>query len=177
MIYVTHDQVEAMTLADRIVVLNGGRVEQIGTPLELYHHPRNLFVAGFIGSPKMNFVTARVTNCDGSKVTIDIDGRSVIVNVSEATNLQPGISVTLGLRPEDLKDADPGEAAIEGEVVAVEHLGSESYIHLAYGGAEPLVFKSTGDTAIKPGQRVSVAVPATACYLFDAQGTAIPRTD
>jgi multiple sugar transport system ATP-binding protein len=176
MIYVTHDQVEAMTLADRIVVLNEGKVEQVGAPLELYHHPRNLFVAGFIGSPKMNFLAATVTACDADLVTLDLgSGRPVIAAVAETTALHPGAKVTLGLRPEHLTDTSLGDGQLEGEVIALEHLGSETYVHLACGNDEPLTIKSAADTAIEMGQRVSVAVPPHACYLFDETGTALPR--
>ena len=178
MIYVTHDQVEAMTLADRIVVLNAGTVEQIGSPLELYRHPRNLFVAGFIGSPKMNFVAVTVTACDAGQVTLDLGTRRpVIAAVAETTRLRPGAKLTLGLRPEHLTATSADAAQIDGEVIALEHLGSESYVHLACGNGEPLVLKSAGDTAIEVGQRVSVAVPPHACYLFDETGTALLRPD
>jgi len=174
MIYVTHDQVEAMTLADRIVVLNEGRVEQVGAPLELYHHPRNLFVAGFIGSPKMNFLSATVAACDANQATLDLGtGKTIIASVADTKGLQPGAKVTLGLRPEHLMESASNEGQLEGEVIALEHLGSESYVHLACGNGEPLVIKSAGDTAIKVGQRVSVAVPPQACYLFDESGMAI----
>jgi multiple sugar transport system ATP-binding protein len=175
MIYVTHDQVEAMTLADRIVVLNEGRIEQIGAPLELYHHPRNLFVAGFIGSPKMNFLAATVTACDAKQVTLDLgSGRPVIAAVADTSGLQLGAKVTLGLRPEHLTDTS-GEGQLQGEVIVLEHLGSETYAYLACGNAEPLVIKSAADSAIKVGQRVSAAVPPHACYLFDESGVALAR--
>jgi multiple sugar transport system ATP-binding protein len=173
MIYVTHDQVEAMTLADRIVVLNEGRVEQIGAPLELYHHPCNLFVAGFIGSPKMNFLPATVTAVDAKQVTLDLgNGKPVIATVADTTGLKPGAKVTLGLRPEHLTDTS-GEGQLEGEVIALEHLGSETYVHLACGNGQSLVIKSAGKTAIKEGQKVSVAVPPQACYLFGENRIAI----
>jgi len=175
MIYVTHDQVEAMTLADRIVVLNEGRVEQIGAPLELYYHPRNLFVAGFIGSPKMNFLPATATACNANQVTLDLGtGRPVIASVADTAGIHPGAKVTLGLRPEHLTDTS-AEGQLEGEVIALEHLGSETYAYLTCGNNEPLVIKSSADTAIKVGLRVSVAVPPHACYLFDESGTALPR--
>ena len=178
MIYVTHDQVEAMTLADRIVVLNAGTVEQIGSPLELYRHPRNLFVAGFIGSPKMNFLAVTVTACDAGQVTLDLGTRRpVVAVVADTTRLRPGAKLTLGLRPEHLTATSADAAQIDGEVIALEHLGSESYVHLACGNGEPLVLKSAGDTAIEVGQRVSVAVPPHACYLFDETGTALLRPD
>lgn len=193
MIYVTHDQVEAMTLADRIVVLNAGAVEQIGAPLELYQRPRNLFVAGFIGSPKMNFITATVTASNSNQLSLDIGaGRQIKIALANAQNLpadlQTGSRITLGLRPEHLSHSTPENstgdtksegAQIEGAVVAVEHLGSEAYIHLDIGtgsdAAEPLVFKSTGDTSLQVGQRAAVTIPPQACYLFDEAGMALPQ--
>lgn len=177
MIYVTHDQVEAMTLADRIVVLNAGSVEQIGAPLELYRHPRNLFVAGFIGSPKMNFMAVTVTACDPGQVTLDLGTRRPVVAAVTDPRLRPGAKLTLGLRPEHLNATSADAAQIDGEVIALEHLGSESYVHLACGKAETLVLKSVGDTAFEVGQRVSVAVPPHACYLFDETGVALLRPD
>jgi multiple sugar transport system ATP-binding protein len=178
MIYVTHDQVEAMTLADRIVVLNAGRVEQIGTPLELYHHPRNLFVAGFIGSPKMNFLPATVSACDAKQVTLDLGtGKTIITSAADTKGIQSGAKVTLGLRPEHLMDTTSTEGQLEGEVIALEHLGSETYVYLDYGNDKPLVIKSGGNTAIKVGQRVSLAVAPQACYLFDEAGMALQRPD
>ncbi|HKB59884.1 MAG TPA: sn-glycerol-3-phosphate ABC transporter ATP-binding protein UgpC [Gallionellaceae bacterium] len=186
MIYVTHDQVEAMTLADRIVVLNGGAVEQIGAPLELYHRPRNLFVAGFIGSPKMNFLPVTVIASDAGRVTLACDmgkagmgqgGTNCTITAAAAggANLQPGARLTLGLRPEHLTDSTAGE--LQGEVIALEHLGAETYVHLSCGHAQPLVIKSAADTGIKVGQRVCVAVPPQACYLFDESGVALARAD
>ncbi len=182
MIYVTHDQVEAMTLADRIVVLNAGAVEQIGAPLELYHHPRNLFVAGFIGSPRMNFLAGTVTACDATRVTLDLGTRRrVVAAVADGTRptpvLGPGAKVTLGLRPEHLTHTSADAGQLYGEVIALEHLGAETYVYLACGNDEPLVIKSAGDTAIEVGQRVSVTVPPHACYLFDESGTALPRRE
>jgi multiple sugar transport system ATP-binding protein len=116
MIYVTHDQVEAMTLADKIVVLQGGVIEQVGTPLELYHHPRNLLVAGFIGSPKMNFMDGTVTGiqADGATVRLDDVGTDVTVPCATAT-INLGDKVTFGIRPEHLMEDDPGDAQIHGE--------------------------------------------------------------
>ena len=178
MIYVTHDQVEAMTLADRIIVLNEGRVEQIGAPLELYHHPHNLFVAGFIGSPKMNFLPCTVTAIDAKQVTLSLSsGHSIIAAVSDTARLHPQAKVTLGLRPEDLTDSIAEKGQLEGEVIALEHLGAETYAYLACGNDEPLVIKSAGDSAIKIGQRVPVAVPPKACYLFDETGAELPRSN
>ena len=98
MVYVTHDQVEAMTLADRIVVLNGGRVEQKGAPLDLYHQPANLFVAGFIGSPSMNFLSAKAIGSDAGGIEVEVDGIGRFTVPVEG-GLNPGPQLTLGIRP------------------------------------------------------------------------------
>lgn len=187
MIYVTHDQVEAMTLADRIVVLNGGNVEQIGAPLELYHRPRNLFVAGFIGSPKMNFLKGAIISVDHDKALMDLGlSKPITAKVSSASTLEPGQPITLGLRPEHLSitasDLPPIEGQIEGEIIAAEHLGSESFIHvdnnqLNGDRSEPLVCKAPTDIAYSVGQRVMVTVSPLNCYLFDDNGEAFPRPD
>lgn len=183
MIYVTHDQVEAMTLADRIVVLNGGVVEQIGAPLELYQRPRNLFVAGFIGSPKMNFLTGEITGTGQCEVLVDIGlSKPVAAKVSDTAPFNSGQKVTLGLRPENLVDTQPSQGSdinqIEGEIIAIEHLGSEAFVHLDCNNLkieikEPLVFKAPSVNDFNVGQRVSVSAPSEHCYLFDANGNAI----
>jgi multiple sugar transport system ATP-binding protein len=175
MIYVTHDQVEAMTLADRIVVLNAGVVEQVGAPLELYHHPQNLFVAGFIGSPRMNFL-------EGEVMSASADG--IVVNLADGTTLRappsqgaasPGQKVTLGLRPEHLIEGGGGASELKGRVIAVEHLGGETYVYLERDGADPLVVKAEGSSPARVADLLPVGIPASACYLFDEQGEAFPR--
>jgi multiple sugar transport system ATP-binding protein len=175
MIYVTHDQVEAMTLADRIVVLNAGVVEQFGSPLELYHHPQNLFVAGFIGSPKMNLLEGTVASAAGNAITVDLgEGTQVVAPVS-ANGAQPGEKVTLGLRPEHLIEGGGGDAELKGRVVAVEHLGGETYVYLERGGDMPMIVKSAGDSKTRVDDLLPVGVPANACYLFDEAGRAFAR--
>jgi multiple sugar transport system ATP-binding protein len=175
MIYVTHDQVEAMTLADRIVVLNAGVVEQFGSPLELYHHPQNLFVAGFIGSPRMNFLGGEVISVSTNGVTVKLaDGATLTAPVSQ-NGAAPGQKVTVGLRPEHLIEGGGGAGEIRGRVIAVEHLGGESYIYLERRGADPLVVKADGDSQTRVDDLLPVCVPASACYLFDEQGRALPR--
>lgn len=182
MIYVTHDQVEAMTLADRIVVLNAGKVEQIGTPLELYNNPCNRFVAGFIGSPKMNFISSRVATRDGNQVTVGLSEECrIMVSVADGQGLEPGTEVTLGLRPEHIvlcRDTNTGGAArLDVEVVTVEHLGSEAYVYFRpcadSGNGEPLVFKNSGDSALQSGQHALVTISSHNCYLFDKAGKAL----
>jgi multiple sugar transport system ATP-binding protein len=180
MIYVTHDQVEAMTLADKIVVLNGGVIEQYGSPLELYHRPQNLFVAGFIGSPKMNFLEGEVASATGNAVTVALpDGEQVVAAVA-AGDTVPGEKVTLGVRPEHLIDGGmgdgKGDAEVKGKAIAVEHLGGETYAYLDRGGAEPLVIKTEGDARIAVDETVPVGIRSETCYLFDQNGQAFART-
>ena len=175
MIYVTHDQVEAMTLADRIVVLNAGVVEQFGSPLELYHHPQNLFVAGFIGSPRMNFLDGEVSGVSANGVPVKVaDGATLTAPVSQ-NGAAPGQKVTLGLRPEHLIEGGGGAGELKGRVIAVEHLGGETYIYLERKGTDPLVVKADGNSQTRVDELLPVGVPASACYLFDEEGQAIPR--
>jgi multiple sugar transport system ATP-binding protein len=175
MIYVTHDQIEAMTLADRIVVLNAGVVEQFGSPLELYHHPRNLFVAGFIGSPKMNFLDGVVTGVSANGITVTVaEGTTLTAPVTQ-NGVAPGQKVTVGVRPEHLIEGGGGAGELNGRVIAVEHLGGETYIYLERQGADPLVVKTGGDSTTKVHEVLPVGVPASACYLFDEPGQAFAR--
>jgi multiple sugar transport system ATP-binding protein len=175
MIYVTHDQVEAMTLADRIVVLNAGHVEQFGSPLELYHHPQNLFVAGFIGSPKMNFLEGEVAKVSGNSIEVKLAGGETVVAPAMPNGTRPGAPITLGLRPEHLQEGSGGDAELKGRVIAVEHLGGETFVYLDRGGKEPLVVKSAGSSAAKVDDVMPVGVAAATCYLFDGNGKAMQR--
>ena len=171
MIYVTHDQVEAMTLADKIVVLNGGRIEQAGTPLELYHHPVNLFVAGFIGSPKMNlFATeVRAIGADGATVALP-GGREIAVPV-DAGRLRAGDKVTLGVRPEHLSPAKTGD--LTGEVAVAERLGGETYLYLRIPDQPLVVVQAAGGDTTRVHDRVALHIDPETCHLFDAEGRAL----
>ncbi len=176
MIYVTHDQTEAMTLASRIVVLNQGQVEQVGTPLELYRQPCNRFVAGFIGSPKMNFVDGRVSQVESDTVQLDLGrGQSLAARTPAAATLEKGATITIGLRPEQLQLSDTDNATLQGEVIAVEQLGSEAYVYVAGPGDEALVLRCDGTTPAHVGETVCIGVPIDAGYLFDPSGRALPR--
>jgi multiple sugar transport system ATP-binding protein len=176
MIYVTHDQVEAMTLADKIVVLNAGQVEQVGSPLELYHKPRNMFVAGFIGSPKMNFLPGTIEGVEGGQARVRLpSGSTVLVPVETAP--AAGSRVTVGIRPEHMAwpgGAPEGVATLPGEVFVVEHLGGETYVYLRTDGGT-ITARVEGDKIVKPGDRVPVGLPAGACHVFTEGGTAIRR--
>ncbi|SFG62979.1 multiple sugar transport system ATP-binding protein [Palleronia marisminoris] len=170
MVYVTHDQVEAMTLADRIVVLRDGRIEQVGTPLELYHHPKNRFVAGFIGSPRMNFLTA--TPDGQGRVTVR-DSAPIEVPVRDAT----GDALTLGIRPEHVELTAPGQGTLTGEVLVAERLGGETFLHVDLGDAEPLVVKADGGVTQKPGETVGLRFPPAALHLFGSEGQAFEHRE
>lgn len=175
MIYVTHDQVEAMTLADRIVVLEAGNVRQFGAPMELYHHPANKFVAGFIGSPKMNFleVTSSASSLD-SVTVFSSDVKETIVPI-KGDGVANGSSLTLGVRPENMKLADEKSARLAGRVSLVERLGHQSYIEIetALGATCSALIDGTTDIAID--QAIGLDFDPDDCHLFLADSTALPR--
>ena len=175
MIYVTHDQVEAMTMADKIVVLQGGLIEQVGSPLELYHHPRNVFVAGFIGSPKMNFLTSEIAEANGSSARVTLPGGGSVTVPVRAGRLQAHQPVTFGVRPEHL--AVGGDGQIRGEVIVVERLGGETFLHVELNGGQQIVVQADGDNPARAHQPISVRVSGEACHLFDDDGAAIARPE
>jgi multiple sugar transport system ATP-binding protein len=169
MIYVTHDQVEAMTLADRIVVLRAGRIEQVGTPLEVYNHPANLFVAGFIGSPRMNLLPARVAG--SGQVTIGNDTRSIPLPSTGPT--ASGASITLGARPEHIDVIDETQADLIITVNLVEQLGGETYLYGSAPGLPELTVRQDGQARYDRNQRVGLRLEREALHLFDTDGQAI----
>ena len=171
MIYVTHDQTEAMTLADDIVVLDEGIVSQKGSPMELYSNPSNLFVGGFIGSPKMNFVDSKILSATNDSTEIDIFGTSKITIPKTSSISSNGDSVTLGIRPEHLLVNQDGDASWESKVFVVEKLGSGTFLYLEKDG-EPLVVETEGDSNIKVGDTVKVGFTASRCQLFDSSNQA-----
>jgi multiple sugar transport system ATP-binding protein len=183
-VYVTHDQIEAMTLADKIVLLHAGKdterygsIAQIGAPLELYHRPRSRFVAGFIGSPRMNFLPGRVAGIDAQGVTITLDhtGENVRVPVA-GEGLQTAQSVTFGVRPEHLEFTDSATghdtSVLTRTVALVEQLGEHSYVHLDQPGGATLIAKAPGDTRLAPGDRANLRAPERASHLFTEDGFA-----
>ena len=176
MIYVTHDQVEAMTMADKIVVMSAGRIEQTGSPLELYHRPRNMFVAGFIGSPKMNFIRVSAERA-GPQLTVDLPGGvglTLDVAGSPAATRQPAM---LGVRPEHLKIDEASSVSLEGKVRLAEYLGSETMFYLTLADGTELTVKADGLMKSKIGSSLKVGIPAAACHLFDDAGEAILNGD
>jgi multiple sugar transport system ATP-binding protein len=176
MIYVTHDQVEAMTLADKIVVLSAGRVEQVGSPQTLYHHPANRFVAGFIGSPKMNFIDGVVVSANAQHVTVQISHGGVQTVCVDGSTLQPGSKVTLGVRPEYLR-RDDSQPTVHGRVSTVESLGDFSYLYAESDSAgEPLVCRMPDGEHAANGSLAGFSIPPHHCHLFREDGLALPRT-
>jgi ABC-type sugar transport system ATPase subunit len=169
MIYVTHDQTEAMTLADRIVVLRAGRIEQVGAPMDLYERPGNLFVAGFIGSPAMNILPARVGDRPGQVV---LDGVTIDTLAETGT---PGSEVRLGVRPEDLS-AGPAEGAmIAGRVEIVERLGEVTLVHLSAGSLGTVIAKLPGDMAPARGERLGLTARQAKLHVFGPDERALPQ--
>ena len=175
MVYVTHDQVEAMTLADRIVVLNAGRIEQVGSPMNLYEHPDNIFVAGFIGSPGMNFIKAAVVEASVSGALVKLGGGELIRCAVDASAAKPGEAVLFGVRPEHLR-AGVSDNALNTTVTFVESLGSMTYAYCSNPGLEDVVTCAVeGDRAIAVGQPLPLSVPLGKTYLFNAEGRAFRR--
>jgi multiple sugar transport system ATP-binding protein len=173
MIYVTHDQVEAMTLADRIVVLRAGRIEQVGTPLELYNRPSNAFVAGFIGSPRMNFLPAIVISDDGTlRLTV---GEREVALPRAASGLAAGASVTLGIRPEHI-DIAPDTGLLAATVDLVEQLGGETFIYATAPGLPPITLRQDGQSQFYRGDAVAIRFAPDHLHIFDATGAALART-
>ncbi len=177
MIYVTHDQVEAMTMADKIVVLRAGKVEQVGSPLELYYHPDNLFVAGFIGSPKMNFIGTTVTGADGSGVTVGLPGGGTIKAPCKGEGVQVGQEVTFGVRPEDLLQGEGGDTRISGKVFVVERLGGGTFVYVKLDNGEIITAQLEGTTKVRVGETIHLGVRAETCHVFTADEQAVERLD
>ncbi len=175
MIYVTHDQVEAMTLADKIVVLEAGHVRQIGSPLELYHRPQNQFVAGFIGSPRMNFLTVEAVAAGDAGITVRSPdfGEALIPVVGE--RIPPGASLTLGIRPESVKVGDGFGVALRGQVELVERLGHETFIEVLSAGDHAVTALVDGKTLVEMCDSVTIGFDPVECHLFDASGDAFRR--
>ncbi|MGO4705986.1 ABC transporter ATP-binding protein [Microvirga sp. 2MCAF38] len=173
MIYVTHDQVEAMTLADRIAVLRAGRVEQFGRPLEIYNKPANRFVAGFIGSPKMNFLAVKSRCVRGDGIVIDLAGRELVMAgmAHAVASLTGDGNLTLGVRPEHIEIGGSGGLPIgQIRVEHVEHLGSQTLIYGQLSDGQPLTIICDGQKGARMGDVMDVEVNAAFCHLFDPDG-------
>ncbi len=180
MVYVTHDQTEAMTMATRIVVMNAGRIEQVGAPLDLYNRPRNRFVAGFLGSPRMNFIKGRVVAAGGMGVTVQAEGLPMPIQLEiepDADLPTIGDAVTLGLRAEMFGQGAPGEIAIPARVAVVEGLGRETLLYADAGDLKTFDSESqdgylaahrASQVMLRPGDPLTLSIDPAAFYLFDA---------
>ncbi|MGV1954050.1 sn-glycerol-3-phosphate ABC transporter ATP-binding protein UgpC [Agrobacterium tumefaciens] len=164
MIYVTHDQTEAMTLADRIVILRDGRIEQVGTPRQVYEDPANTFVAGFIGSPRMNLLEGQ---CAQGGVRI---GEALLPLPSLHVGLAEQAPVTLGIRPEHMLISEDAEKGIPAVVEFTEYLGGTYYIYCRLAGGQSITIESQGDLQPTNGERIRIAYPAARSFVFDDKG-------
>jgi multiple sugar transport system ATP-binding protein len=174
-VYVTHDQVEAMTLGDKIVVMNDGYIQQAGSPLELYQRPQNLFVATFIGSPKMNLFNGAITAIETDHLKIRLSsGQEIRADVAAGT-AKAGDAVTIGLRPEHiLENAHSGEV-FSGKVSIVEHLGEANFIYVTLQDGQDLLVRGDGNNPVHIGDTVTLSAPSSAFHVFDAKGLALAR--
>ena len=167
MIYVTHDQVEAMTLADKIVVLKDGKVMQVGAPMDLYHNPENLFVAGFLGAPSMNFMDVKVEAVQGTQARVSTKGLDAITVETKGRAIAPGDTAVLGVRPQYLTvhhDADKG--MLHGAVALTERLGAETVLDVTLDDGSTIIAALPEDAEFTPGERVSMSFDAARVHLF-----------
>ncbi len=166
-----------MTMANKIVVLNGGIIEQVGSPLELYHRPRNMFVAGFIGSPKMNFIKAVASPGRGGKINVSLPGGPTVVLEGQGATMGEGVAVTLGVRPEHLLLDGKADATLPGKVRLAEYLGSETMFYATLGDGSEIAVKADGLAKADMGSTLKIGVNAAACHLFDAAGKTVLNGD
>ncbi|MEO1678718.1 MAG: sn-glycerol-3-phosphate ABC transporter ATP-binding protein UgpC [Pseudomonadota bacterium] len=167
MIYVTHDQVEAMTLADKIVVLQAGRIEQVGTPLDLYNRPRNAFVAGFIGSPRMNIFDATAESGDAGLL---LRAGPFAIAVPPVEGLNPGDACSFGIRPEHLDVVDPADADLVTSCSLAEQLGGETYLYCDAEGLPQITVHRAGQMLVAEGQEVAFRIDRANLHIFDKTG-------
>jgi len=177
MIYVTHDQVEAMTMADRIVVLNAGHVEQVGSPLEVYNRPRTLFAAGFLGSPRMNFLRGKISDRLPEGVVVELAGGGEVRARVASDGAAIGDEVTVGIRPEHLKLSPGADEAgpLTSRVALVEDLGDHAIVHLEREAEGGRVVARVDRPQAREGDPVRFALPPAECHVFDKDGVALPR--
>ncbi len=172
MIYVTHDQIEAMTMADKIVVLQAGKVEQVGSPLELYHHPANIFVGGFIGSPRMNMLPGEIADIGADGVTVMLKSGARVPAPSAPDNLRRGDPVTFGVRPEGFR-VDPS-GPVAGRVILVERLGGLTLLHVEMDTGVQLTVQLEGSDPTRLNDVVHLSIDPALSYVFDKAGIAVP---
>ena len=166
MIYVTHDQVEAMTLADKIVVLKDGEVMQVGSPMELYHNPANLFVAGFLGAPSMNFIEVEVGEVGGGSATVSNAALDAISVRTEGRSFATGERALLAVRPQYLMPTAPDAGMLHGSVALTERLGAETVVDVALADGERVIAAISEDRVLKPGEEIGLRFDAGQAHLF-----------
>ena len=163
-------------MADKIVVLRDGHVEQMGSPLELYHHPDNIFVAGFIGSPKMNFIDVTLKEGSNSQAVLELPGGTMATVSVDASRATPGSKATLGIRPEDA-GGDVGDFALPFTVAVAERLGGSTFLYGACCGMKHFVVQRPGLETSGHGKSLELDIPSQRCYLFDVDGIAYHRPE
>jgi multiple sugar transport system ATP-binding protein len=173
MIYVTHDQIEAMTMADKIVVLRDGVIEQVGPPMDLYHNPKTKFVAGFIGQPNMNFLKTSDTDINKKKLVANIGDLTLDLPV-DSSNTKSGDEIEIGIRPEDLK-VSTAKGGIPMSVDVVEHIGATVILYGSILGNSNFCAVLSSDSVIKPGDTVNLTIDPLKCHAFNSSGQALRR--
>ncbi len=166
MIYVTHDQVEAMTLADKIVVLKGGEVMQVGSPMDLYHNPANLFVAGFLGAPSMNFLTVDVKEAAGGEATVGNASLDPIRVDTKGRDIRPGGRAILGVRPQYLRPTASSEGMLHGTVALTERLGSETVVDIMLRDGSKVIAAISEDRLLEPGSEIGFTFDPKLSHIF-----------
>jgi multiple sugar transport system ATP-binding protein len=174
MIYVTHDQVEAMTLADKIVVLDHGEISQVGTPMELYNSPANKFVASFIGAPAMNFVSVEARSAGGREAVVGLPGGGELKLTTRRALDKPGSGFEVGIRPEHVRLGAPGDPAAKlgGTVQILERLGNATIMYVQTDAGQ-IIVQDDGDVATKPGDNVGVIFDQSRLHLFAGDRAAV----
>jgi len=166
MVYVTHDQVEAMTLADKIVVLKDGYVQQVGTPMDLYHRPDNLFVAGFIGAPSMNFIDVQMTSRSGDTAQVSSETVAEFTAPVWREGLGQTGPATMGIRPQDLRPADSDNAILHGSVTLAERLGTETVVDIVLNDGSRVLASLSEDRIFDPGEEIGLTFDHDKAHLF-----------
>jgi len=175
MIYVTHDQVEAMTMADKIVVLNRGQIEQVGSPLDLYLNPDNLFVAQFLGSPKINSFPTAIERIEADVAYVRLPSEVLMAMPLNGARAAAGDAVTFAVRPEHFVEASAASAVMQGVVELVEHLGSDTLLSLRTVEGTQITVRTNGVNRIRTGETMAIGLTPGNCQIFDSSGTALVR--
>ena len=168
---VTHDQAEAMTLADRIVVMNDRRIQQVGTPMEIYARPANAFVARFVGSPAMTLAVGTIGPASDAFARVRLGDGTVVPTHVALTGAAPGQRVQLGLRPEQVAIADPGSGT-DARAILVERLGDRTFVYAELSDGQEVIAQDTGNSRVRIGDRIGLRIDGTAAAIFTADGTA-----